>query len=352
MAYWRIRKKWNDGKWDSTQKGAFSSLESAISNFKDEYKVEGYYVFSPEGEIVYPYHDLTQMMLNDGISLDEKYWDDTFNKARVIGYDYGVDVLKQYSKLLNELKEFSKNDINIIKFNNLDIYQIPVTRVKIRIVDKYKKNLSYGTYWNGGYFANCKDIYNGVSTLYTLPVGNLVADYSFDELPPVSHNRWKERKHTDNKMYFGAIENGPQFCDKKLSTLIIDNNDNVDIIQINDIRTLSNIKYAVSGYPILINKQLISYADAINEGWQSGVTRNTAHPFVGIKDDGYLYMFGMTTTKTGKYMTDEVYNKIKDFGFKSLIKLDGGGSTVIKVNNENKLMTDENRQINNIFIIV
>ncbi len=350
MAYWRIRKDWNGGKWDKTQRGAFTSLESAISNFKEEYKNEGYYIFSPEGEIVYPYHELTQMMLNDGVSLDEKYWDDTFNKSRVISYDYGVDVLKQYSNLLKEAKSISEK-LKVIKHNDLEIYQVPAALVKVKIVDAFKKNLDYSSYCNAGFFAGYKEADGNVMVNFTLPVANLVADYSFDDLPEISHKYWKERKYTENKMYFGANENGPQFYGKEVSTLIIKEDNSIDIIRVNDIKTVENIKYAVSGYPIILNYNNVEYANALAEGWQSGVTRNTSHPFVGIKEDGYLYLFGLTTTRTGKYMTEEVISKVTNFGFKSLIKLDGGGSTIIKINNENKLMTSENRRINSIITL-
>lgn len=350
MDYWRIRKNWNDGKWDKTQKGAFTSLELAINNFKDEYKDEGYFIFSPQGEIVYPYHEFTQMMLNDGISLDEKYWDDTFNKGRVISYEYGLDVLKQYSNLLQKSKRCN-NSLKIIKFDDLDIYQIPIANVKIKIVDDYKKNIKYNTYCNAGFFAAYKEMYNNENVDFTLPVANLVADYSFNELPEVSHKYWKERYYTNNKMYFGANDNGPQFRNKHVSTLIIRDDNSFDIIQLNDVKTVDKIKYAVSGFPILLNHNKVDYEDALSEGWESGVTRNTLHPFIGIKDDEYLYMFSLITTKTGKYITDEVINKIKDFGFKSLIKLDGGGSAIIKINNEIKSVTSENRRINNIIII-
>lgn len=350
MAYWRIRKDWNGGKWDKTQKGAFTSLASAIDNFKDEYKTEGYYVFSPEGEIVYPYHELTQMMLDDGISLDEKYWDDTFNKKRVVSYDYCVDVFKQYSKLLRNDK-FSSEKLKTIIHNDLEIYQIPINNLHIRVVDSPKKNLNYSTYCNAGFFAAYKEEYENTMINFTLPIANMVADYSFSDLHEVSHKYWKERKHSDNKMYFSANDNGLQFYNKDVSTLIIKDNNIADIIKVNDIKNIENVKYAISGYPIILNNNVIDYNEALNEGWESGVTRNTAHPFIGIKDDGYIYLFGLITTKTGRYMTTEIVEKIKDFGFKSLIKLDGGGSTIIKINNENKLMTSENRRINTIIVV-
>lgn len=352
MAYWRIRKDWNNGKWDKTQKGAYTSLELAISNFKEEYKNEGYYIFSPEGEIVYPYHELTQMMLNDGISLDEKYWDDTFNKERVISYDYGIDVLKQYSKLLKEAKSMSTLEkIQIIKHEDLEIYKIHTSLVKIKIVDALKKNLQYDSYCNAGFFANYKEAEDNMTVNFTLPVANIVADYSFDELPLVSHKYWKERKHTDTKMYFGANDNVSQFRNKNVSTFIIHNDNSTEIIKINDIKTINDVKYAISGYPIIYNNNLVNYKDALSEGWESGVTRNTAHPFIGIKDDEYVYIFGLITTKSGKDISNEVYDKIKDFNFKSLIKLDGGGSAIIRINNKDKVVTSENRRINSIITL-
>ena len=78
MDYWRIRKEWNDGKWDKTQIGAFTSYDSALNNYKEEYKDEGYKIFSPIGDILYPNHDITQMIINDGIEVDSNYWNDVF----------------------------------------------------------------------------------------------------------------------------------------------------------------------------------------------------------------------------------------------------------------------------------
>lgn len=348
MDYYRIRKTWNDGKWDKTQKGAYTTLESAIENYKDEYKEQGYFIFSPTGDILYPHHDITQMILDDGVSIDSDYWDNVFKNNLDVKTEYCIEIFKRYSKLIQSLK--SNKNIETISYKDMEIFKIPASLVKVRIVDKNKNKVNYSSYTNAGYFAVYKESYNNKTITFTLPVANLVADYSYDELATVSHKYWNERKHTDSKMYFGANENGPQFYNKQVSTLIIKEDDTLDIIRINDIKTLSNIKYAISGYPILLNNKVISYSEALAEGWQSGVTRATSHTFIGITNNNYLYVFGLNTTVSGKGMTTEVINKMKDFGFKSIIKLDGGGSTIIKIDNKDKLVESGNRQINNVLI--
>lgn len=353
MDYWRIRKYWNNGGWDKTQKGAFTSYEAALENYKEEYKAEDYKIFSPSGEILYPHHDITQMMIDDGLEVDSSYWNEAFKNDSDIVCEYAKEILCRYSQRLRDVKNSVTvlNGVEVINFNDsIEIYKVPVNLFKIKIVDELKKNVNYPSYSNAGYFATYKEADNNMMINFTLPVANLVADISFDDLPEVSHKYWKERKHTDSKIYFGANDNGPQFKGKNVSTLLIYDNNYVDIAQVNDIK-VESIKYAVSGYPILLNDCIVPYAEALKEGWESGVTRNTSHPFVGIKGDGYIYIFGLTTTKTGKNMATEVYEKIKDFEFKSLIKLDGGGSTIIRYNDENKMITSENRRINSIITI-
>ena len=66
--YYKIRLSWNGGKWDKTQKGAYLYKDQAIAQCTQELIDQGYKVFSPTGEIVYPaqYHELAEQMYKDG----------------------------------------------------------------------------------------------------------------------------------------------------------------------------------------------------------------------------------------------------------------------------------------------
>ena len=123
MEYWRIRKEWNDGKWDKTQVGAYSSYESALKDYKEEYKKEGYKIFSPTGDILYPHHDIVQMMLDDGVDIDESYWDNIFINDKIANNIYIQEIICKYSRLLND--KCAKTEI--ITHNDINIYKIPLS---------------------------------------------------------------------------------------------------------------------------------------------------------------------------------------------------------------------------------
>ena len=54
MGYYRVRKNWNNGKWDSSQICAYTDKEKAIAECTKERIEQGYKVFDPNGEVVYP----------------------------------------------------------------------------------------------------------------------------------------------------------------------------------------------------------------------------------------------------------------------------------------------------------
>ena len=84
--------------------------------------------------------------------------------------------------------------------------------------------------------------------------------------------------------------------------------------------------------------------------------RNTWHNFVAIKygdeDNVYLIQWQSNNTygwnKTGNLIySAEFYKKVKDLGFKDIIKLDGGGSFICRSSTLGiDQYTDENRRIN------
>ena len=89
----------------------------------------------------------------------------------------------------------------------------------------------------------------------------------------------------------------------------------------------------------------------MDEGWDNSIVRPTVHGFLGIKDN-YIYYFYIETKTSNCITSGEVYDKIKDCGFSDVIKVDGGGSFYCKINGEIQKSTSENRQINNIGVVM
>ena len=160
----------------------------------------------------------------------------------------------------------------------------------------------------------------------------------------------KERKVKDNKVYFYASQNASdQFKTKDVSTLIICNDNTVFIDKYNSLYD-EDVKYAVSGAPIIID-ELRATTEYLDEGWDNSIVRPTVHGFLGIKDN-YIYYFYIETKTSNCITSGEVYDKIKDCGFSDVIKVDGGGSFYCKINGKIQKSTSENRQINNIGVVM
>ena len=66
----------------------------------------------------------------------------------------------------------------------------------------------------------------------------------------------------------------------------------------------------------------------------------------------YLLHFYIETKTSNCITSGEIYDKIKDCGFSDVIKVDGGGSFYCKINGEIQKSTSENRQINNIGVVM
>jgi hypothetical protein len=342
--YYRIRLDWNGGKWDKTQKGAYVSLEQAQAQCTQELIDLGYKVFSPTGEIVYPiyYNETAQMMYDDGVISDREYWSEVLDGNISPNIENLETVFNNYSKRLRADKE---SGIEKIVYNGVNIYKVPVELFKVKWLDKTKRSGDCPSYFNAGYFGNFAE--NGIK--FTLPVGNLVADINESEVDPIVMHYLKERRVENGKLYFSSSQNvDAVFRKSSVSTLCIYEDNTVDIQKLNVLP--GNVKYAISGAPVIYNGE--QYKNITDEGWGIGVGRATYHIFVGTKaNEPYVYVFVYKTTTPNCFTSSEVYNKFYDFGFTSLIKLDGGGSAYAKVNGVEEANTSENRQINNIIVI-
>ena len=100
MGYYRVRKNWNNGKWDSSQICAYTDKQKAIQECTEERVQQGYKVFDPDGKVVYPItlEKQTKVLKNDGVIPDDEieYWNDIFNRKKLYATKYVKKCCKLY----------------------------------------------------------------------------------------------------------------------------------------------------------------------------------------------------------------------------------------------------------------
>lgn len=359
VQYYKIKKTWNDGKWDKEQKGAFTTYAAAKENFTKELEDQGYKIFDPRGVIVYPNHEITNMMLNDGIDLSDLTLEDSdayFKGEKDIHHSFVENLIRQYhGKLIEAKQQFALAKEQIVKMDcsDMEIYKIPVNRLKFKFADVLKKNIpNLQSYFNLGFFGGFSEL----GDYFTLPAGNLVADINLEEHGPGAR-KYVDIRTVDGKFAFSACENGGDFAGKKLSTVVLMKDGTCRVINTNDIKAEYNFKginYAVAGVPFKLNGKDISRTTALAEGWGSGTLRgNTYHPFLATKDSdkSYIYYFICNPMEAQQKLIDKINNDTKSLGFDNIVMMDGGGSSYFKYNGSVKVSTSENRQVCSIAII-
>ena len=351
MEYYKIRLEWNGGKWDKTQKGAYTTKEQAIAQCTQDLIDLGYKVFSPTGEIVYPvyYHELAEQMYKDGVITDREHWSAVFNGEVDVCIDFLKTIISRYSELVNSNTKIDDANYTTLMHNGVKIYKVPTSDIKIVWHDDYKRDNDYDNCFSGGYFGNYKE----GDLSFTLPVGNLVADIDEAYVNTSVMRYLKERKVENGKLEFPASKNvDSEFRNSDVSTLFITDKGFAFIGKSNTIPIFKDEKvvYAVSGVPVIVDG--VKEYDYTIEGWNNSVGRATQHIFVGMtRDDSEnVYFFTYNSTKSCCLKSEEIYNLVKDFGFFDLIKLDGGGSAYVKINGEVIANTSENRRINNMIV--
>ncbi len=167
-------------------------------------------------------------------------------------------IINRYSEILN------RNETKVVSHNGIRMLRVPANGFKLNwLMINQKNNLDEDTYFNLGYFANFKE--DGI--FFTLPVANLVADTDENTLSSPCLKYLKERKVKDNKVYFYASQNASdQFKTKDVSTLIICNDNTVFIDKYNSLYD-EDVKYAVSGAPIIIDGLRVT-TEYLDEGWE------------------------------------------------------------------------------------
>lgn len=184
----------------------------------------------------------------------------------------------------------------------------------IKVVDKPKGSITDKNFATGGFWAALGDG-------STFPVGNLVVN---------------------GKVISNAATNPDwvNVAQKNLTTLMIHNYNFPEMKQVSDISKEKNIKFAISGIPILKGGYSVPFDKVLAEGYFGKETYNTWHSFLGIRD-GKIVLVGAKCCYAQMPFLMEV------LGLNDSIKLDGGGSWIMHSMDLTK-KTTENRRIHNV----
>lgn len=233
------------------------------------------------------------------------------------------------------------------KQNNVHIIECTPEEFSIVLKNNRKKNLTEKTYVNANFFAG----YYENKEYFTLPVAHLVCD--FDSNNQYVKKYCKERgKFNGDKFCFdsGSFSYMNQFYGKAVSTFVVKNGKPqvIDLIHAD-----LTYDYAVSGVPIIRNGQDVKfYTYVVGQGWDATTLYATKHIFLGLKPNSdAIYIMGWKSSKSNMIYSAEAYKKFSAMGFSEVIKLDGGGSYMMKYDGTTIDSTTENR-VDNAYIII
>jgi hypothetical protein len=201
--------------------------------------------------------------------------------------------------------------------NNVYVQEIEPSDFHIQKCDCRKRHVGLSKYFNLGFFSGNDNT--------TVPVGNLIIDGKI------------VAQAKDNESWINVSK-------KKLTTIYTTKNGECGIIKTDtlddDISLYKNIKYAVSGIPIIVKGKRVNLDDIKAEGYTGGEVYDTWHGFLGIRNGKLVYV----AMKCG---FDEMCWTLVALGIYDAVKVDGGGSFILY--DEKEIVgTDENRRINNV----
>ena len=227
--------------------------------------------------------------------------------------------------------------------NGVKIIECAPSEIRIVMVDKAKKNLNKSTYVNANFFTGVRE--NG--TYFTLPVNHVVCDIEATNKTLLEYNN-RRGKYNGSKYYYDSFcaQGGvPQFYNHPLTTFYIENG-KPKIEDLSGLRT--TMTYAVAGIPVMLGGKDVMWKTYVSkQGWTGGELYGTCHIFLGLKNgSNTIYLMQWTSTTGNLIYSAEGFKKFSAMGFTDVIKLDGGGSTIMKYQGSVKYAHSENRQIN------
>ena len=221
---------------------------------------------------------------------------------------------KMWERFKNELlKEDKHVPKTVYSVNDVHIQVICPDKFKIKTADVKKQRVKEDNYANAGFFANADS--------GTIPVGHLVIDGKIV---------------TNAKTQADWLNTARQ----ELTTVVVYNNDTVEMLKTSDIENIQNVKYAISGIPIIRNGYKVSMDEIKAEGYFGNECYWTWHGFLGVRHGKLVYVASETDFDMMPYLMEVL-------GITDAIKLDGGGSFILH-NGKFEIATGENRRINNI----
>lgn len=210
---------------------------------------------------------------------------------------------------------------------------------KIVYTDEAKKTYRHQNEASGGFFA----VYASLSGVnYTLPVANLVADYTGKG----GVLGWNDIKYwvSGGKLRWSTADRVNEFSGKKVSTLIVPA---VGAPYVDDVvAPPADCRYAISGVPTVRHGDDVMWHEYVKpQGWGDGCMTAAYRNWLGIRDGEIWIITGKTTARNYIYGM-EFWKKVRAEGFDDIIALDGGGSFMKKAGAKVQA-TLENRRISN-----
>lgn len=193
------------------------------------------------------------------------------------------------------------------------MYEIAPKDFKVVACDRAKKSLDYCNYFNLGFFAQGDN--------QTIPVGNLASNGEIIAQAKTNASWLNLAKH-------------------KLTTVYTTKDGKCGITKTDDLTTIENLHSAICGVPIVRQGKKVTMSEIKAEGYFGSEVYDTWHGFLGIKNGNLIYV-GM------KCGFDDMYDALTGLGIQDAIKLDGGGSYILKTE-KSTIATDGNRRIHNI----
>ncbi|MBE7048671.1 MAG: N-acetylmuramoyl-L-alanine amidase [Ruminococcaceae bacterium] len=194
------------------------------------------------------------------------------------------------------------------------VQEIEPKDFKVVVCDREKKDIPLGSYFNCGYFATEK---GG----RTVPVGNLASDGKIVA----------QAKDNANWMNLSG---------KALTTVYTTDYGECGIVKTDNLSTIKGLKSAVSGIPIIVGGKQVSLDEIKAEGYFGNELYDTWHGFLGIRHNKLVYV-------AMKCAFNQMCWALVALGIYDAIKLDGGGSFILKDGKE-LTGTEENRRIHNV----
>lgn len=235
---------------------------------------------------------------------------------------------------LSERKEVRER-MRYTKRGNTRVVEVPVKDFGICLVDKAKKTAYSGNYCNAGFFGN----YNEGRDKFTLPVGHTVAAMATDN-KWVNHYCAQRGKVSGGKLVYA--EPG------RTETTLFIQGGKADIGELS--APPEGCAYAIAGVPVLRQSQAVSWATAKAQGWEASSLYATWHIFAGYgQDRSKVTVVALRTTTGNLISSGEGAKKLAALGLREAIKVDGGGSTILRAGGKTPVCTAGNRRLCTIF---